>query len=170
MARNLLMQEVERVFRPGGIELVWLGPTPGAPIRVTIAARPDVTMVFGCRRGRHDHRLGLAQPGGVRGTGRIIVWVEQVARAAEGDWDRRDPPAVAGAILGHALGRALAHELAHLLLGERGHRNRGLLKASLSRSELTQARGPLRLSPEDLARLASLPPRPATELSHVREE
>jgi hypothetical protein len=150
---RLLAEEVDAIFRPASLEFEW-NVDAAAPIHVTIADRPEVPVVKGCRRGLHDHRLAVARPGRTAGTSHVVVWVEHVVRAVSGDWDRRAPARLSEELLARALGRAVAHELGHVLLGERGHRDRGIMKFSLSRQDLIgRRRG---FSEEELARLAEL--------------
>lgn len=149
--RRMLEQEVDVIFRPAGVEFEW-GSEAAAPIHLTIAARPEVPVISGCSRGLHDHRLAVARLGSAAGAGRVVLWVEQVSRAASGGWDRRAPTRLPEELLARALGRALAHELGHILLGERRHHARGIMQASLSRHDLIgRRRG---FSDEQLARLS----------------
>jgi len=150
--RRLLEREVDAIFRPASVEIEW-GADAAAPIHLTIAARPEVRVLSGCSRGLHDHRLAVARLGPVAGTGRVILWVDQVTQAASGNWDRR-APALSEEVLARALARALAHELGHILLGERGHHARGIMQASLSRHDLIGSRHGF--SDKQLARLSGL--------------
>lgn len=151
--RRLLEREVDVLFRPAGVELEW-GADAAAEVHLTIAARPEVPVISGCSRGLHDHRLVVARLGSVAGTGRVVLWVDQVTRAASGHWDRRAPARLSEELLARALGRAFAHELGHILLGERGHHARGIMQASLSRHDLIGSRRGF--SDKQLARLSGL--------------
>jgi hypothetical protein len=146
--------EADRLFDAGGIQFQWrLSPSEllsAAPAVVVVLPRPGRAIISGCRRDLHDHRLGHAN----LGTRRVTVWTEQVARAVEGSWDRKDPPRVDGDALGTALGRVLAHELAHLFLRLNGHRENGLMKPSFSQRALVgKSDRAFRLSGEDLERV-----------------
>ena len=84
------LREAERIFEPGGIELRFdLSPDHESSrpfLTVLVQPRPARFKVHGCSRGRHDHRLGRTQ---LR-THRITLWSEQVARAVDGNWDRKE--------------------------------------------------------------------------------
>jgi hypothetical protein len=149
-AEALLRAETERLFAPAGLRLEWLPGDRPADVSVTISDRPAERLVAGCRRGLHDHRLGLA----ALGARRVVLWTDPVARAASGDWDRERPPALSSARLGRALGRTLAHELGHLLLRRNGHPAGGLMRASLTQRDLSAGagRGP-RFSKEEIDEL-----------------
>ena len=145
------LRETERIFEPGGIELQFdLSPENHSSrplVTVLVQPRPTRFKVHGCSRGRHDHRLGVTQ---LRSRC-ITLWSEQVARAVDGDWDRREPPDVDDRVYARALGRVLAHELGHLLLRLKGHRDGGLMRSTFSHRSLTaRGRGPFRLAEEDL--------------------
>ena len=145
------LRETERIFEPGGIELRFdISPesdSDPALLAVFVQPRPARFQVHGCSRNRHDHRLGRTH---LR-AGRITIWSEQVARAVDGNWDRKLLPDVDNEVLARALGRVLAHELGHLLLQLNGHRDRGLMRSAFSHRSLT-ARGhrAFRLLEEDL--------------------
>lgn len=145
------LRETAEIFAPGNIVLRFrLEATPtgrAAPVSVVIAPKPSRFVVQGCRRGRHDHRLGHSQ----LGTRKITLWSEQVARAVHGNWDRSDVPEVDRATFARALGRVLAHELGHLLLRLDQHRDGGLMRSSFShRSLIARGRRAFRLSSADL--------------------
>ena len=112
-----------------------------------VQPRPARFKVHGCSRDRHDHRLGHTQ---LRSR-RITLWSEQVARAVDGNWDRKEPPNVDDRVYSRALGRVLAHELGHLLLRLNGHRDRGLMRSAFSHRSLTaRGRRAFRLDEKDL--------------------
>ena len=145
------LQETARIFEPGGIELRFdISPEDSASrplVTVIVQPRPVRFKVHGCSRNRHDHRLGHTQ---LRSR-RITLWSEQVERAVDGNWDRKQRPSIDERVYALALGRVLAHELGHLLLRLNGHRDRGLMRSSFSHRSLT-ARGSraFRLAEEDL--------------------
>ncbi len=145
------LRETERIFEPGGIELRFdLSPENHSSrplVTVLVQPRPARFKVYGCSRDRHDHRLGLTQ----LGSRRITLWSEQVARAVDGNWDRKELADVDDGVYARALGRVLAHELGHLLLRLNGHRDRGLMRSAFSHRSLTaRGRGAFRLAEEDL--------------------
>jgi len=147
---ELLRREVERLFSPAGLCFRWLGEDLDSSVQVVVAKRPSEPVVYGCSRGLHDHRLGLAHPR----TRQITLWTEQVARAATGIWDARKTPRPSASDLGRALGRTLAHELAHLLLPEPRHERTGLMRAAFKHHELTsESTLSLSFSPEEIGRL-----------------
>ena len=145
------LRETERIFESGGIELRFdLSPESHSTrplLTVLVQPRPARFEVHGCRRGRHDHRLGRTQ----LGSRRITLWSEQVARAVDGNWDRKELPAIDEPVYARALGRVLAHELGHLLLGLNGHRERGLMRPAFSHGNLTAlGRQAFRFAEDDL--------------------
>lgn len=160
------LQEARRIFEPGGIELRFdLSPdslSSRALMAVLVQPRPARFKVYGCSRDRHDHRLGQAQ----LPSRRITLWSDQVARAVDGDWDRKEPPDVDDRVYARALGRVLAHELGHLLLRLNGHRDRGLMRSAFSHPSLIARGGrAFRFAEEDLlmirdALLLAAPRRP----------
>ena len=148
------LREVEQIFAPGGIRLRFQ-ISPDEPIydptvTVVLLPRPTRFVVKGCSRNRHDHRLGHTS---FRAR-RVTLWSEQIARAVDGDWDRREVPNVAKSVYARALGRVLAHEIGHLFLRLNGHRDDGLMRPSFSHRTLT-ARGnrAFRLSDKDLKKM-----------------
>ena len=148
------LAEADRLFDAGGIRFQWRPSTPeplsSAPAVVVVLARPERTVISGCSRNLHDHRLGHTH----LGARRVTLWTEQVARAVEGSWGRKDPPRVDESTLGTALGRVLAHELGHLFLRLDGHRENGLMKPSFSHRALVgKSDRSFRLSEEDLERV-----------------
>ena len=145
------LRETEQIFEPGGIVLRFdLSPEPHLSrpvVTVVVRPRPARFKVHGCSRDRHDHRLGHTQ---LRSR-RITLWSEQVARAVDGNWDRKGLPNVDDDVYARALGRVLAHELGHLLLRLNGHRDRGLMQSAFSYRSLTaRGRHAFRLAEEDL--------------------
>jgi len=149
-----VLAETDRLFQAGGIRFRFR-PTPGelssSPrVSIVVLPRPEKAVVSGCSRNLHDHRLGHTH----LGARRVTLWTEQVARAVEGSWDRKDPPRVDEAVLATALGRVLAHELGHLFLRLNGHRENGLMKQSFSHRALVgKSDRAFRLSEEDLERV-----------------
>jgi hypothetical protein len=131
------LEEVDTIFAPGGIRVRFL-ISPEAPVydptvTVVLQPRPARFVVHGCSRNRHDHRLGHTSfP-----ARRITLWSEQIIRAIDGDWDRRELPRVSETMYARALGRVLAHELGHVLLRLNGHRDGGLMRSSFSHGTLT---------------------------------
>ena len=146
------LEETERIFKPGGIELRFdLAPErhSSRPLAIVVVQpRPARFKVSpACSRGLHDHRLGLTQ----LGSRRLTLWSEQVARAVDGNWDRPELPNIDDQVYARALGRVLAHELGHLLLRLHGHRDRGLMRSTFShRSLIAHGRGAFRLAADDL--------------------
>ena len=148
------LEETKRIFEPGGIELRFDLSPEGLSSRplmtVLVQPRPASFRVYGCSRHRHDHRLGHAQ----LPSRRITLWSEQVARAVDGNWDRKELPDVDDRVYARALGRVLAHELGHLLLRLNGHRDQGLMRSAFSHRSLTARGGrAFRLAEEDLRRI-----------------
>lgn len=149
-AMDLLRRETERLFLPAGLGIRWLSGSTEPAIRVVLQNQPSRPMVYGCSRGLHDHRLGLARPG----SREIILWIGQVARASAGIWEKDQTPRPSPSELGRALGRTLAHELGHVLLGERPHERRGLMRSAFKHRDLTSAGGgSLKFSSQELRRL-----------------
>ena len=145
------LAETERIFAPGdiGLHFVVAPPYPETRPLVTVVIQPHPARfeVHGCRRDRHDHRLGHTHLNGRR----ITLWSDQVARAVDGSWGRAGVPEVDDASFSNALGRVLAHELGHLLLRLNGHRDRGLMRPAFSHGSLTaRGRRAFRLSDQDL--------------------
>jgi hypothetical protein len=150
------LSEADRLFEVGGIRLRWQVspelPRSGSPVVVVVLDKPGDSVVSGCRRNRHDHRLGHTQIGARR----ITLWERQVARAVAGDWDALDVPPVDEEALGMALGRVLAHELGHLFLRLNGHHDSGLMRPSFSHRALTgKSDRSFRLSESDWAHVRS---------------
>jgi hypothetical protein len=149
-ALEAFYEEVEAIYRPAGIRFDWMSKHHGAGVRVVIANRPPYKVITGCSRGLHDHRLGLADPGNRS----IVLWTEQVARGAAGDWDSREPPTVSDDTLGQGLGRVAAHEMGHLLLRLCDHRSKGLMRKAFKYRDLSsRGRRALRFSSDDIERL-----------------
>ena len=154
---ELALGEVDRLFDEGGIRWRWrvfserpAEPVPEAAVMVVVLDKPPVPVITGCRRNRHDHRLGHTH----LGARRVTLWTAQVARAVHGDWDLRETPEVDPRELATALGRVLAHELGHLFLRLNGHRENGLMRPSFSHRSLTRrSNRSFRLSQEDLERV-----------------
>jgi len=136
--RRQLVAELAAVFHPLEVELSWRADED-APVLLTIASRPAVLQVTRCRRGLHDHRMAVARLGKETGTGRVELWLDHVAHAVSGNWDRR-PARLDDEVMGRALGRVLAHELGHILLRQLGHAEAGLMQSSLSAHDLLDER------------------------------
>jgi hypothetical protein len=135
--------------RSAGCGLSFSAPC-SAPAVIVVLGRPERAVISGCSRNLHDHRLGHTH----LGARRVTLWTEQVARAVEGSWGRKNPPRVDESTLGTALGRVLAHELGHLFLRLDGHRENGLMKPSFSHRALVgKSDRSFRLSEEDLERV-----------------
>ena len=150
IALQHLQNEVEQIFSPAGICFDWNPVGREALVRVILEARPQKKVIAGCSRGRHDHRLAVALPAQQM----LVLWTEQAARAAAGDWDNPRPPKLPDEVLGRALGRILAHELGHVFLRHRKHRSTGLMKPSFKYRDLSsRSRQGLRLSPEDIGQM-----------------
>ncbi len=146
-AIEVFYEEVEEIYTPAGIRFDWVSKNRRAGVRVVIAPRPPYKVITGCSRGLHDHRLGQADPR----RRSILLWTEQVARGAAGDWDSRDPPTVSDVTLGRALGRVLAHEMGHLLLRLYDHRSKGLMRKAFKFRDLSaRGRRTLRFSSGDI--------------------
>lgn len=152
---EMLVREVEDIFAPLGVRLdVGLPSKAGVGVAATVVIRahPARPRVTGCTRGRHDHRLALA----VLRSRRIVLWTDQTARAARGQWDSARPPRLGSHDMGRALGRVLAHELGHLALGLPGHDSSGLMRASFRQGDLMgKRREGLGIAEEDVERLRS---------------
>jgi len=153
---EIALKEVADIFAPGAIRLQFsLNPETALRehrISVVVQDEPARFVVHGCRRGRHDHRLGNTH----LLSRRITLWSRQVARAVDGNWDSREPPEVDEGMHARALGRVFAHELGHLLLRLNEHREDGLMRSSFSHRSLTARGGrSFRLSKEDLERIRS---------------
>ena len=68
----------------------------------------------------------------------------------------RWPPAMRERILGRGLGRVIAHEIGHYLLGSRGHRASGLMRAVQRIDELFgQGQNGFRLTASDVRQLSA---------------
>ena len=154
------LQEVDQIFAPGGIRLRFRispdDPVYDPTVTVVLQPRPTRFVVHGCNRNRHDHRLGRTS----FTARRITLWSEQIARAVDGDWDRREVPNVAninGTAYARALGRVLAHELGHLFLRLNGHRDNGLMRPSFSHRTLTaKSNRAFRMSDKDLKKVHAI--------------
>lgn len=161
---DIALREVEQIFAPGGIRLRFRltpnGSIPHPTVTVILQPRPGRFVIHGCTRNRHDHRLGHTS----FTARRVTLWSEQIARAVDGDWDRRQTPNVSKTVFARALGRVLAHELGHLFLRLNGHRENGLMRASFSRSSLS-AKGNrrFRMSENDLKKMR-------TALEHLQKD
>lgn len=151
------LNEADRIFEPGAVRFRWvvapeeIGPT--VPIvTVIVQSRPALPVVQGCSRNLHDHRLGHTH----LPSRRITLWTEQIARAIDGDWDRKEVLTVPEKMFARALGRVLAHELGHLFLESSDHRRWGLMRSSLSRRSLVaKTARRVRLSRRDLLAIYS---------------
>jgi hypothetical protein len=148
------LSEAEQIFAPGGIRLQFRispdDPINDPTVTVVLQPRPARFVVHGCSRNRHDHRLGYTS----FTARRITLWSEQIARAVDGDWDRRQVPNVKNSTYARALGRVLAHELGHLFLRLNGHRDNGLMRPSFSHRTLrAKSNRAFRISDEDLNKM-----------------
>lgn len=148
------LAEVDDIFAPGDIrfrfERAPENPGPNPVVTVVVLPRPSQFIVHGCRRDRHDHRLGNTH----LNARRITLWSEQIARAVDGNWDRTDVPEVDEGVYARAFGRVLAHELGHLLLRLNGHRENGLMRSTFShRSLKRKGRRSFRFSSNDLQKI-----------------
>jgi hypothetical protein len=149
---EIALEEVDTIFAPGDIRLRFVispaEPVYDPTVTVVLRPRPARFVIHGCSRNKHDHRLGHTNfP-----ARRITLWTEQITRAVDGDWDRRQLPPVSKTVYARALGRVLAHELGHLFLRMNGHRANGLMRASFSHSTLTaRTNRAFRMSEHDLA-------------------
>src|SRR3990172_7995920 len=94
------LAEADRLFDAGGIRFQWRlspgEPLSSAPAVIVVLWRPQRAVISGCSRNLHDHRLGHTH----LGARRVTLWTEQVARAVEGSWGRKDPPRVDESTLG----------------------------------------------------------------------
>lgn len=148
------LSEVDQIFAPGGIRLHFKispdGPVENPTVTVVLQPRPARFVVKGCSRNRHDHRLGHTN----FTARRITLWSEQIARAVDGDWDRRNVPNVNDTAYARALGRVLAHELGHVFLRLTAHHDNGLMRPSFSHRSLTaKSNRAFRLSEKDLEKM-----------------
>ncbi len=151
------LSEVDRIFAPGGIRLRFRispdDPVYDPTVTVVLQPRPARFVVKGCSRNRHDHRLGHTS----FTARRITLWSEQIARAVDGDWDRRQVPNVNDTTYARALGRVLAHELGHLFLRLSGHRDNGLMRPAFSHRTLTaKSNRAFRMSDKDLKKVRAI--------------
>ena len=149
--------EVDQIFAPGGIRLRFqISPDDSVPnptVTVVLQPRPARFVIRGCRRNRHDHRLGHTS----FTARRITLWSEQIARAVHGDWDRLKVPKVSDTAYARALGRVLAHELGHVFLRLSGHRDNGLMRPSFSHRTLTaKSNRAFRMSDKDLKKVRAI--------------
>lgn len=151
------LSAVHRIFAPGGIRLRFRispdDPVYNPTVTVVLQPRPARFVVKGCSRNRHDHRLGHTS----FTARRITLWSEQIARAVDGDWDRRQVPNVSDTAYARALGRVLAHELGHLFLRLSGHRDNGLMRPAFSHRTLTaKSNRAFRMSDKDLKKVRAI--------------
>lgn len=151
------LSEVDQIFAPGGIRLRFRispdDPVYDPTVTVVLQPRPARFVVHGCSRNRHDHRLGHTS----FTARRITLWSEQIARAVDGDWDRRQVPNVNDTTYARALGRVLAHELGHVFLRLSGHRDNGLMRPSFSHRTLTaKSNRAFRMSDKDLKKVRAI--------------
>lgn len=154
------LSEVDQIFAPGGIRLRFRispdDPVYDPTVTVVLLPRPARFVVHGCSRNRHDHRLGHTS----FTARRITLWSEQIARAVDGDWDRRQVPNVSNindTAYARALGRVLAHELGHVFLRLSGHRDNGLMRPSFSHRTLTaKSNRAFRMSDKDLKKVRAI--------------
>lgn len=145
------LAEVDAIFAPGEVHFRWRVSRGGElaetfPIVVLLQDGPPDRVVYGCRRNRHDHRLGHTH----LPARRITLWSRQIVRAVTGDWDSEEVAEIEPRFLSRALGRVLAHELGHLFLGLKEHHERGLMRRSFShRSLASRNRRAFRLEASD---------------------
>ena len=131
-----MTSEADEILAPLGARILWVTPAARTAATLVLRERPTMPLIAGCRRGLHDHRLAYAVPD----RGRIVLWTEQVTRAARGDWDSGKARPLGERELGRALGRVLAHELGHLFLGKSQHEASGLMRSSFRHRDLTGRR------------------------------
>ena len=145
-----LRAETERLLRLANLQIEWRPEASLAYASLWITPRPESRRVVGCRRGLHDHRLGHAS----LGSNEVTLFVDHVARAATGDWDSPTTPRISERDLGRALARALVHELGHLLLNERSHRRRGIMRPTISQRDLVAEKSKsMMFSPSEVSEL-----------------
>ena len=137
-------QQVTDLFRDAGVEVRWEigGQSRGHVEAVRLTLLPHAT---GALRDHGRAVLGAAMPSS-NGIGTAWVFYQRVAREAE-----RHGVAVAPILAG-----AIAHEIGHLLQQERGHTERGLMRACWNRADYLRASaGRLRFSVADAAQFGS---------------
>ena len=117
----------------------WLECAPSAAERMDprCAARPEAADIFmRLMPERMAAKLGFQ----VDCLGFAIVPEHSFGRVAAVFWDKARRAALKwGARRSTVLGHAIAHEIGHLLIAERGHARRGLMKARWSQSEIRHA-------------------------------
>jgi hypothetical protein len=144
-------REASRIWAPAGITFEWARSTPTRAIRADevlvmvrerLAGRPRTDLRVD---GRHAlGRVILVTPD--RPTRLIELSLPAVTTSVQGQMlfgrPIRDLPETSRELaLGRALGRVLAHEIGHWLFG-RVHTPDGLMRASISRSDLVDSIAP----------------------------
>ncbi len=149
VVRNIHL-EVERLYRPAGVAVVWKQRSP-AESEAHTATVYLMDALPTCLR-RRLRTFGGGRPMGIA-LGRIdetsgpIIYVsrQSVAESITGDDDK----------MARALGRVVAHELGHRFL-QRTHTRRGLMKERLGRDDLVGSGDHLILEHEEALRVAAV--------------
>ena len=144
---NAMMQEVEAVWRPYGVALLWLTPCARAS-----TSPPDVRLqveFVGHARQKYPTRHpgpGVARLGAIGflegGVPDDIVKLSAdeitavMVPTLYGNGMESQPQATIDDLVGRALGRVLAHELGHYLLALPTHTQDGLMRASFRGHDL----------------------------------
>jgi hypothetical protein len=157
---NALLDEAATIWRAAGVSFVWRRATPEKAPAAPSATAPSPNTL----------RLTIGDNRGVGSQGHLpLGWIVfddatvpaqeiylsfsnaqsmlYLARGVVGVVDQM-PLAQRDTLLARAMGRALAHELGHYLLASKIHTPSGLMKATLSATELFMATGAgLRIEP-----------------------
>ena len=152
--RTEALDLAESILRIAGAEVLWLQCPPSATEQMDTrcAARPEPADIFmRLMPERMAAKLGFP----VDCLGFAIVPERSFGLVAAVFWDKARRAAVKwGARRSTVLGHAIAHEIGHLLIAERGHARRGLMKARWSQSEILHANKiPMRFNSRNKTRI-----------------
>ena len=152
--RTEALDLAESILRTAGAQVVWLQCPPSAAERMDArcASRPEPADIFVRLM---PERMAAKLSFQADCLGFAIVPERSFGRVAAVFWDKARRAAVKwGARRSTVLGHAIAHEIGHLLIAERGHSRRGLMKARWSQSEIRHAnKVPMEFNSKDKRRI-----------------
>lgn len=148
---ELVEQEVQAVWAPHGITIVWTPNRVESRLLVVID-RPDSPLPGACLDAGWNVAVVRYVDGHV--VAPVYASVDAAERVARAACPPYSSPALSGLVVPRVLGRAIAHELAHVFLDTREHSSTGLLRRRFSADEFTSpVRDPFFLGPDDRLRL-----------------
>jgi hypothetical protein len=140
-SRRVLLEEVEDIWGPAGVDVEWLSgssnvPVQAAPLRLLVIQRTPTA---------HSPHASLWPVGELlpfqSGRAVAVVSISAAKRIVDGaNRPEHDLPGIADERIGRVLGRAAAHEIGHFLLRTKTHSGQGLMRAQFGAHEFLDAR------------------------------